>query len=193
MLLLSIIFILFAVLLIPVYLGIIPFSRDSQFGLLMVLMAVQVLSLGKTPFGIYTRSWPLMILGAIVITLGMYASIVPGLITGWMLIPLGIYNLLTGSVGLGRLIRPLLLSELSSSDRTVSSCLKGKKFLVTIVLVYLSTLVFGLNVLLPALIPDIMVLILLFVLGILLLILAGMMMNHQEIEGEEDDSAGKIA
>lgn len=192
MLLLGVIFVLFAALLIPVYLGVFPFSRDSQFGLLMVLMAVQVLSLGKTPFGVYTRSWPLMILGVAVITLGMYACIIPGLITGWMLIPLGVYNLLTGSVGLGRLIYPLLREKRSSMGRSFPSRPMGRNLLVTIVLLYLSTLIFGLNVLLPGLIPGIVVLILLFVLGLLLLILAGMMNRHQERGKDSDQVHGSF-
>ncbi len=108
-----------------------------------------------------------------------------------MIIPLGIYNLLTGSVGLGRVIHPLLLPDRSSSDRTASSRPMGRNLLVTIVLLYLSTLVFGLNVLLPGLIPGMVVLILLFILGILLLVLAGMMMNRQEMTDEGEGKSEK--
>ena len=88
-LLLGVIFILFAILLIPVGMDILPFSRDSQFGLLMVIMAIQVLALGNTPLGEYNRSWPLILAGFVIIAVGIYSCVIPGLMTGWILILLG--------------------------------------------------------------------------------------------------------
>jgi len=174
-LLLGIIFIECAIILIPADKGYYLFSRDSQFGLLMVIMAVQVLALGKTPFGVYKRSWFLIGIGILIALLGMYSCIVPGLLSGWMLRILGFWNLLTGSMGLGKIVIPVLQSHRSSPDTQVSLS-KGKKKLLWIVIVlHLLTMGFGMNLIIPGLIPSPIVLANLFILGILMIRLASLL------------------
>jgi len=174
-LLLGLIFILFSLLLIPVSQGIIPFSRDSQFGLLMVIMAFQVLALGKTPLGVYERSYPLILIGLAIVSIGIYSCIIPGLITGWVLIPLGIWNIITGSAGFFRFSLPPLLRASRHSDDTHHPPVK--KLLVTVTLLHLATIFFGINLVNPGLIPGIAVLAILFFLGLLFLILAYILLN----------------
>ena len=171
-LLLGVIFILFAIMLIPVGMGLLPFSRDSQFGLLMVIMAIQVLALGKTPLGEYNRSWPLILVGLVIVAIGIYSCIIPGLISGWMLILLGVWNLITGSIGLLRLAPKL--QKLKCRNQAKTACMSPvlMKLLVTIVLLRLMTIIFGINVLVTGLIPEIIVLITLFLLGFLFMELA---------------------
>lgn len=182
-LLLGLIFIIFSLLLIPVSQGIIPFSRDSQFGLLMVIMAFQVLALGKTPLGIYERSYPLILIGLVIVSIGIYSCIIPGLITGWILIPLGIWNIITGSAGLIRLSLPLLLRTNRHPDETPHP--PAKKLLVTVTLLHLATIFFGMNLVNPGLIPGIAVLATLFFLGLLFLLLAYILLNLPA-SGRED-------
>ncbi|MDD1730119.1 MAG: hypothetical protein LUQ50_13745 [Methanospirillum sp.] len=166
--LLGVIFILFSLLLIPVGLGIFPFSRDSQFGLLMVIMAFQVLALGKTPLGVYERSLPLMLIGLAVVSLGIYSCIIPGLITGWILLPLGIWNIIAGSTGLIRLTLPYLSRYRDPCNADHSP----KKMRVNVALLHLVTIFFGINVVSTGLIPGIAVPVILFLLGLLFLLLA---------------------
>jgi hypothetical protein len=47
---------LLGLLLFPVNLGIILFSPDGQLGLLMVIVAIQMMAIGETPLGQYKRS-----------------------------------------------------------------------------------------------------------------------------------------
>ncbi|HOJ97281.1 MAG TPA: hypothetical protein PK024_10655 [Methanospirillum sp.] len=171
LILLGVIFTLFALLLIPIGLGLYPFSRDSQFGLLMVIMAIQVLALGKTPLGIYKRSWPLILIGLLIVSLGICSCMIPGLLTGWMLTSLGLWNLITGSLGLFKIIRPYLQKNAAiPNDRAPRSPVK-KKTAGLLMMLHLMTLMFGLNLIVPFLIPTIIPIIL-FILGLLFFRLA---------------------
>lgn len=180
--LLGVIFILFSLLLIPISLGIFPFSRDSQFGLLMVIMAFQVLALGKTPLGVYERSLPLIFIGLAVVSVGIYSCIIPGLITGWILIPLGSWNILTGSTGLIRLMLPYLPQ---TRDRPAKTGHFRKKMWINLALLHLVTIFFGINLVNTGLIPGIAVPVILLFLGLLFLLLAHTLL-HLPIMQRED-------
>ncbi len=175
--LLGVIFILFSFLLVPVGLGILPFSRDSQFGLLMVIMAFQVLALGKTPLGVYERSLPLMFIGLAVVSLGIYSCIIPGLITGWILIPLGTWSIITGSAGLIRLTLPYLPYLTRTRCRPGMADHTPKKLRITVALLHLVTICFGINLVSSGLIPSIAVPVILFLLGLLFLLLAHILLH----------------
>ncbi len=149
----------------------------------MVIMAFQVLALGKTPLGIYERSYPLILIGLAIVSMGIYSCIIPGLITGWILIPLGIWNIITGSAGLIRLTLPLLLRTNRHPDETHH--LPVKKLLFTVTLLHLATIFFGMNLVSPGIIPGIAVLAILFSLGLLFLLLAYILQNLPA-SGRED-------
>lgn len=44
---------------------------ESAFGLFIVIDSLQVITMGKTPFGDFKRSWPLGILGLLTALFGM--------------------------------------------------------------------------------------------------------------------------
>ena len=68
--------------LVPVNLGLLAFSADGQLGLLLTVMAIQMMTLGETPVGQFRRSWPLLVVGLVFAALGVVSSVVPGLLTG---------------------------------------------------------------------------------------------------------------
>lgn len=185
MLLSGVIFLLFSILLIPVGYGIIPFSRDSQFGLLMIIMAIQVLALGKTPVGEYQRSWPLMVIGIGLVSLGICCCIVPGYVSGWVLFPLGAWNICTGSLGLVRMAGRGIRSTPVSGRNPGSARTGSRKIPVIVFSLYLLSIIFGLNLILPALIPGPVILFVLALLGILLLALTYLLLNGMDT-GEAD-------
>lgn len=174
-LLLGIIFIECSIILIPVSQGYVLFSRDSQFGLLMVIMAIQVLALGKTPFGVHKRSWLLIGIGVLVSVLGIYSCIVPGLLSGWMLTILGLWNLLTGGTGIVKRIIPAMQSYRSSPNKQAFLPAETKKLYKLLIILHLLTMGFGMNLLLPGLIPGVVILVNLFILGVLMVCLAFML------------------
>jgi len=64
-------------LLFPVYRGILPYYENGVFGLLLIVFALQMITLGKTPFGDVPRSKPLLSVGVLVAALGMITCFIP--------------------------------------------------------------------------------------------------------------------
>jgi hypothetical protein len=169
MLIMGIILIIIAILMIPMSMGMILYSHDAQYGLLLVIMALQVLALGETPVGIRTRSWILFLAGLVFAGFGMVSCIVPGLLIGEMAILLGIWNLVAGITGLINLILPILQSIRNPPAEPVPVPKILIKLLVIGIILQLATILFGINMLLPGLIPGLIALGLLFFMGILLI------------------------
>lgn len=89
---------LIGLLLFPVSLHIFPFSPDGQLGLLLIITAIQILALGETPLGHFKRSWLLIIIGIVFVTIGIFSCIVPGILTNVINLLLGFFNIFGGLV-----------------------------------------------------------------------------------------------
>jgi hypothetical protein len=81
---------------------------DSTYGLFLVIVSFQTITMGKTPFGDLRRSWLLVIAGIFTAILGMFSCFIPGYFTGFTRILVGII-LLSGGLS--------LLLQLFLSDR----------------------------------------------------------------------------
>lgn len=71
---------LFGALLFLIGSGALPYSPDSTYGLFLVLISLQTITLGKTPFGDLHRSWFLVAIGIGTAVFGMAACFIPGLL-----------------------------------------------------------------------------------------------------------------
>lgn len=60
--------------------GRVPFYEDGLYGLVLVLLALQMITLGKTPFGDLPRPRLLLIAGSLISSLGILSCIIPGLL-----------------------------------------------------------------------------------------------------------------
>lgn len=163
---------LLAVLLVPVNLGIIPFSPDGQLGLLIVIMAIQVLAMGETPVGQFRRSWPMVLVGLLFVTLGVVSSIVPGVLTSTLVLLLAVLNILGGIVPLTLRFLPMLQAMRNPPAEPVVIPPPLKKLLITQTVLNVVGILFGLSMLLPGLIPGMVVAVILFANGLLLFALA---------------------
>jgi hypothetical protein len=65
------------ILLFPVSAGILPYYENGLYGLLLIIFALQIITLGKTPWGDLRRSPGLLIAGFTIATLGLCTSFVP--------------------------------------------------------------------------------------------------------------------
>ncbi len=65
------------ILLFPVATGSLPYYENGLYGLLLVMFALQIVSLGKTPFGDMKRTWLLIAAGVIVAAVGIVTCFVP--------------------------------------------------------------------------------------------------------------------
>ena len=129
--------------------GALPYSPDSAYGLFLVLVAVQVITLGKTPFGDLRRSWIVVLIGITAAVLGMSACFIPGHLTELIRISVGIILTAGGAT---------LLLQLLLSDE------KGRKWIripgiprhiaVACGLVYVLSIASGLATLFPGIVHD---------------------------------------
>lgn len=163
---------LLAVLLVPVNLGILPFSPDGQLGLLLVVMSIQVLAMGETPVGQFRRSWPIVLVGLLFVALGVVSCIVPGLLTGITVKLLGILNILGGIIPLTIRLLPMVQAMRNPPTQPAVIPPALKRLLITQSVLNIVGILFGLSMLLPGLIPGMVVAVILFANGLLLFVLA---------------------
>ncbi|MBP2145440.1 hypothetical protein J2129_000894 [Methanofollis sp. W23] len=163
--------VLLGLLLFPVNLGVIPFSPDGQLGLLMVIMAIQMMALGETPMGQYTRSWFLMIVGVVFAAMGVVSCIVPGVLTGVIQVLLGLLNILGGGV----LLTKRFLSLKDGAGTPVPGPLPPtiKNLLVTQTVLNFVAIAFGITMLIPGLVSGMVIAGIVVVNGLLLFVLGG--------------------
>ncbi len=166
----GVVLVLLAIMLVPVALGLLPFSPDGQLGALMVIMAVQIIALGDTPVGHYRRSWLLVCLGILWAVLGITSSIVPGVLTVWLQMILGLGNLLGGLLGLGRLFASMRAGDAASGP--IPPLLK--RLGVIMLVMNVLSILFGLSMLLPSLIPLMVIPVVLLLNGVAIIVLANL-------------------
>ena len=108
LLLTGVFMVLLGVLLIPVNLGLIPFSGSAQLGLLMVINAIQMLASGETPIGPFPRTWLMVALGLLFAAAGIVSCVVPGILVPALTVLIGALNIAGGLATLWRTCVPLV-------------------------------------------------------------------------------------
>ena len=164
-LLLGVLLTLLGLLLFPVNLGLIAFSPDGQLGLMLTVMAIQIISLGDTPLGTFRRSSAVTVFGLVFAALGVVSSIVPGLLTGAITVLLGVLNV----AGAGVFLFKRYFTYGSRGGAHLAALANIEK---TQTILNWVTLTFGISMLVPHLIPGLLVAGILVVTGLLLFRLA---------------------
>ncbi|MDD4455588.1 MAG: hypothetical protein PHI67_09815, partial [Candidatus Methanomethylophilaceae archaeon] len=67
---------LFGLLLFRIHTGELPYAPDSTYGLFLVIVSFQLITMGKTPFGDLRRSWAVILIGVCTAVIGMVACFV---------------------------------------------------------------------------------------------------------------------
>jgi hypothetical protein len=163
---------LLGVLLFPVSLGMLPFSPDGQFGLTLTIMAIQMMTLGDTPLGQYTRSWFMIIIGIVFAGLGIVSCIVPGMLTGMIQILLGLLNIIGGTAFFIKRYLAKLHGMRTPPEAPIVVPPIVRRLTGTQVVVNLVGIAFGISMLLPGLVPGLVAAGILVIYGPLLFILA---------------------
>jgi hypothetical protein len=185
LILLGVLMTFLGLLLFPVSLGLLPFSPDGQLGLLLTIMAIQMMALGDTPIGHYTRSWFMIIIGLVFAALGIVSCIVPGLLTGMLRIFIGLLNIMGGVVFLIQQFLPKL-----RGIRTPPEAPIVRKLATTQIVLNSVGIAFGISMLLPGLVSGLVVAGLLVMNGLLLFILASLVqrVTSMQVSGEPQTS-----
>jgi uncharacterized membrane protein HdeD (DUF308 family) len=152
---------LFGLLLFRIHMGELPYAPDSTYGLFLVIVSFQVITMGKTPFGDLRRSWAVIIIGVCTAIIGMVACFVPGLLAEPVRILVGLLLFAGGAA---------LLAQLFFSEDKARKWLKASEILqhltIACILVYAMSIVLGLVTLLPDISTDPQTGVLLIIYGI---------------------------
>lgn len=167
-LLMAVFMLLLGMLLIPVNLGLLPFSGSAQLGLLMVIFAVQMLASGSTPLGPFPRTWLMMGFGLLFAALGIVSCIIPEILVPSLTVLVGVLNILGGAITLAKICIP----RLRRSDGPQGSVPPVLTRLFTAQLTMnLLTILFGAAMLIPHLVPGLIIGVILAANGCVLLYL----------------------
>lgn len=173
----GVLLILLGLLLFPVNQGTLPFSPDGQLGLLLVIMAIQMLALGETPMGQYRRSWLLIVIGIVFAAMGIFSCIVPGILTGVIQILLGLLNIAGGAVLLTKRFLPVLHDLRKPRAESVALPPLLKQLLATQTVLNVVSITFGVTMLVPGLAPGTVIAGIVVLNGLLLFVLASILLK----------------
>ncbi|WP_342686083.1 hypothetical protein [Methanoculleus sp. UBA291] len=152
---------LFGLLLFWIHMGTLPYSPDSTYGLFLVLVSFQIVTMGKTPFGDLRRSWPVIAIGICMAVIGMLACFVPGLLAEPARILVGVM-LFAGGIAL--LLQLFFSAKKARIWMKVPGILQQLTF--ACLLVYVMSIILGLVTLLPGITTDRETAVLLIIYGI---------------------------
>lgn len=150
----SIFMIIIGVLLIPVNLGMLPFSSSAQLGILLVIFAIQMLAFGNTPIGPFPRTWPMIGLGILFAVLGAISCIIPGILVSVLTILVGILNILGGIIALTKML-PKGSKQKTEPREPIPPILK--KLFATQLTLNLLQILFGTSMLIPGIVPGMVI------------------------------------
>ncbi|MGV8143557.1 MAG: DUF308 domain-containing protein [Methanothermobacter sp.] len=167
LLILGVFMLLFGIVLFKIHTGELPYTPDSTYGLFLIIVSFQIVTMGKTPFGDLRRSWALVIIGICTAIIGMTACFIPGTLTEIVRILVGLM-LFVGGIS--------LILQLFFSEKKAKIWIKTSKLLKHLTLacglVYGVTILLGLITLLPGITTDPMTAALLIFYGISIFYLA---------------------
>jgi len=175
-------FLLFGVLLFLIDKVMLPYSEGSMYGLFVVLVSMQIITMGKTPFGDFLRSWFIVIIGLITAMMGTLAIFFPGYLSAGIRILAALIVLFTGALG--------LLQLFTARDKArIWMKVPGilQQLTIACVLVYTIELFLGIITLLPGLVPNPLTAVLCLIFGVSLFYLAWCIhvTHRQYLQGDE--------
>jgi uncharacterized membrane protein HdeD (DUF308 family) len=146
LLVLAVFMFLFGVLLFNIDIGALPYNPDSTYGLFLVIVSFQMITMGKTPLGDFRRSRLLIVIGICTSILGMTACFIPGYLTEFARVFVGLV-LFCGGVSL------LVLMFASDEKAKLWMRIGGilRQLTIACTLVYTLTISLGAITLLPGL------------------------------------------
>ena len=133
--------VLLGLLLVPVVLGVLPFSPSAQLGLLLFIMALRTMAAGETPLGSFPRTRPVVAAGLIFSVLGTFSCLVPEILVAPLVVLVGGLNVAGGAL-------PFLRRGPSSAHPLARRLAKTQDILNVL------AILFGLSMLFPGIIPG---------------------------------------
>ncbi len=164
----SIFMVIIGIVLIPVNVGILPFSANAQLGVLMIIFSIQMLAFGNTPVGVFPRTWLVLAFGLIFALLGAISCIIPQILVPLLTVVVGVLNILGGVISLVKMI--LARGEHTNKPRETVPPMLTRLFITQLTLNLLQTL-FGTSMLVPGVVSGLVIGVILAANGCVLLYL----------------------
>jgi hypothetical protein len=142
-------FFLFGVLLFLIDKGVLPYSLGAIYGIFVVLVSMQIISMGKTPLGDILRTWVIVIIGLLTGMIGTLAIFFPDYLSVGIRLLAALIVLVSGSLGLFQLFTS---REKARLWMKVPGILQ--QLTIACVLVYTIELLLGVITLLPGIVPN---------------------------------------
>ncbi|MDD2338425.1 MAG: hypothetical protein PHD01_17855 [Geobacteraceae bacterium] len=180
LLLTGVFMLLLGVRLVPVGLGLIPFSGSAQLGLLMVIFSVQMLASGNTPIGPFPRSWLVVAFGLLFAALGIVSCLIPEILVPVLTILVGVLNIFGGIIALVkmRVSRPGHPVGAREPIPPVLARLSAVQLAMNLL-----SVMFGVSMLIPGMVPVPVIGVILAVNGCVLLYLLSILVELDKIRG----------
>ena len=154
LLLMAVFMVILGILIIPVNLGMLPFSGSAQLGLLMVMFAIQMLASGSTPIGAFSRSWLMVLLGLVFAAMGIVSCMIPGVLVSFLTVFVGILNILGGIIPLAKRFVPRKIGKEQKQGEIPPIV---KRLFATQVGLNLLGILFGVSMLVSWLLPGVVI------------------------------------
>lgn len=167
LIILGIFMLLFGVVLFKIITGELPYTPDSTYGLFLIIVSIQIITMGKTPLGDMRRSWALVIIGICTAIIGMTACFIPGTLTEIVRILVGLILFIGG---LSLLLQLIFSKKKARYWIKISRLLQHLTFACG--LVYCVGIILGLITLFPGITTNPETAVLLIIYGISILYLA---------------------
>ncbi|MBB5347939.1 hypothetical protein JWG42_09085 [Desulfoprunum benzoelyticum] len=176
LLVLGLFILILGILLIPVNLGMLPFSGSAQLGLMMVIFSVQMIALGNTPIGPFRRSRLIVITGLVFAALGITSCIIPEILVPSLTMLIGFLNLIGGIAAIVKIVTPALKVPQSQSapDKTQT------QITMATLTMNILTIAFGASMLIPNIIPGLILGAVLTADGCVLLFLVSLLVKIEQ-------------
>jgi uncharacterized membrane protein HdeD (DUF308 family) len=152
---------LFGLFLFKIHTGDLPYAPDSTYGLFLVIVSLQVITMGKTPFGDLRRSWAVIVLGICTAIVGMTACFIPGPLSEPVRILVGV---LLFAGGFALILQLVIPEGRARTWMKVPGVLRH--LTLACALVYLFSIVLGAVTLLPGITTDPQTAVLLIIYGV---------------------------
>jgi len=181
LMLMGIFLLILGVLLVPVNLGLLPFSGSAQLGLLMVIFAVQMLASGSTPIGPFPRTWLMIGFGLLFAVLGVVSCIIPEILVSPLTVLVGVLNILGGVTALIK----MWTRRLRQPDelRKPAPPILAKLFTAQLTMNLLQ-IMFGTSMLIPGLVHGLVIGVILVANGCVLLYLLSILVVLDKMRGD---------
>ena len=153
LLLIGVFMVVLGVLLIPVSLGLLPFAASAQLGLLLVIFSMQMMLLGETPVGVFSRTHLVVGAGCLLGVVGVICCLIPDVLLVIATLLIAGVNILGGVLGLGRIA--VMMKSAPATDVPVPRFVL--QMLVLQIVMNVLTIVFGVSMLTTTLIPGLVI------------------------------------